>query len=152
VAYWNAHRHPFIWGRRRRLNRGAAPGLPSCHPLSKHLPDAPLSACQTYAKGTAWLSQEMRHNNRQPAAFARYTGTSEANSIIFRADGQHEIAEKVTHGRQLQYWGEAGWELVACTQVMYNNKLLTGVHVQASAGRLRSWGDGGWLGQTAARR
>jgi transposase len=27
TAYWNAHRHPFVWGRRRRHKAGRKPGL-----------------------------------------------------------------------------------------------------------------------------
>ncbi|HEY0779256.1 MAG TPA: hypothetical protein VGD56_14915, partial [Gemmatirosa sp.] len=27
TAYWNAHRHPFVWGRRRRHRPRRAPGI-----------------------------------------------------------------------------------------------------------------------------
>ena len=30
TAYWNAHRHPFVWGRRRRHRRAARPASPAC--------------------------------------------------------------------------------------------------------------------------
>ena len=41
TAYWNAHRHPFVWGRRRR-HRPSAAGH-RLRPVSRDLPDAPLS-------------------------------------------------------------------------------------------------------------
>ena len=43
TAYWNAHRHPFVWGRRRRHRHAANPGSP-CSQKLPDLPDEPLSA------------------------------------------------------------------------------------------------------------
>ena len=30
TAYWNEHKHPFLWGRRRRHRTARRPGSPSC--------------------------------------------------------------------------------------------------------------------------
>ena len=44
TEYWNAHKHPFLWGRAPASSQIAPPrdrSSPKCHP---HLADAPLSA------------------------------------------------------------------------------------------------------------
>ena len=41
--YWNAHRHPFTWGQRRRHRPGRQPGIALCR-RPHDLPDEPLRA------------------------------------------------------------------------------------------------------------
>ena len=42
-AYWNEHKHPFIWGRRRRHRTPRHLGLAAIPADFKDLTDAPLS-------------------------------------------------------------------------------------------------------------
>ena len=42
TVYWNAHRHPFVWGQRRRHRPRRRPASPCCRG-PHNLPDAPLS-------------------------------------------------------------------------------------------------------------
>ncbi len=41
TAYWNGHRHPFVWGRRRRHRPRRRPGS-RLFPVLGDLPDEPL--------------------------------------------------------------------------------------------------------------
>ena len=41
TAYWNAHRHPFVWGRANAVVPPAPPASPSLPVAAMNLPDGP---------------------------------------------------------------------------------------------------------------
>lgn len=51
TVYWNQHRHPFVWGRRRSRRRRPSGTLPS--PALGPSPEEPLSAQTGWAAGVA---------------------------------------------------------------------------------------------------
>src|SRR5215208_1235263 len=44
TVYWNAHRHPFVWGKRRRHRPRRSPGI-ALLLMAHDLPDEPLRRC-----------------------------------------------------------------------------------------------------------
>src|SRR4051794_16603166 len=67
TAYWNEHKHPFLWDRRRRHRAPAAPGSPPrgrCRAKSRNnLADAPISA---YGRRPGTHFSKMRSLTRFP--------------------------------------------------------------------------------------
>ena len=87
TTYWNAHRHPFVWGRRRRHRPRRAPASPVA--ISRmNLPDAPHRAQSRWqAGGTCATAVSVTSTGMRTATGSTWTlSTSSAPGAVQSAE------------------------------------------------------------------